>query len=1058
VAGTQYRRRDLVIRLGPTADGACAIDIVDGEHRVGYAVPGPVVSGLTPQTPVPQIAAALWSAPPLQAEWTRWRLAGGAAASPDCLNRLCLCIDDNRLAALPLEPALAEALLPPTALIVRLVAVPPRVAQVRFTLPLRLLQLDRRGDFDLPDVVREVFRRFTGGRLDSGRLPAAAIRVKADRAARFAGWSLPAGWKTVDVLHLDQLPAMPERLRLAMAAPQTPGTLGWLQRCIDLWRTRLVVIRGGSELDPPTARRLAHRLAALGGPAVLLVDPAATDIPDRLQGFYDKLIHDSPIDVAAALAVACRPALGTLVVGAGREERLRVSAPGDDFASLASDLLDSDLETRATVAGRLWSAVAASHRNTREAAATFTKTLLGIADIAAAMLRLNFDIHEGDGLVPLGDAINRLRQATRTKAVPPTALRPAADPTAPRFANIGLWRLDPADGRQESIAQPAARLTLAEPIVLGVQLGPRTGYAPVLDAVALIEEPFKWAEGQEGVWLSVGITGLDFAVTSAALQQVWLPRGEASDLVEFVVAPNRTGISQLRLCLYYGADLLQSHRLAAIVDGASPAAETGAGGGSPQALAAALGVAAERVGNAGWLARMEYAATADLAHPPADRDVALSIFANDLGGRRVFTMRGTEGYEVMLAGDTGDLASDIRTELDGVSRDANGVYAFLGRDGLPLHGAPPVQRDAALQRLAHRGWSLDAAIFKGADRAAMAADLAGDGRVIHVAHSLLENVIPWAAIYDRPYDIDRQQDDAGLPVLRATCPAGLPDASGKFPAAECATHPTCPLSPQGRAAAADAGQGVAEDTIVCARHFWGFRHIVELPPYQEDGDAAPAPGDAAGSPAAPARRVATAAGKPVSLLLGYNAGLGTAAAHCAELQALLNQCKLAAVWQQENSRDRFLTALRSGEADLVYLFCHARGGLADPGVRPPVLELQEETGLIRAAALADGLRLAHHPLVILNDCNTAAFSPDALSPFIRTLVRDGEAAGALGTEIPVFELLAGDVARRFLIRFLGGESAGAALLNLRRDLLAVGNPLGLAYTLYAVAELKLVQQ
>ena len=151
----------------------------------------------------------------------------------------------------------------------------------------------------------------------------------------------------------------------------------------------------------------------------------------------------------------------------------------------------------------------------------------------------------------------------------------------------------------------------------------------------------------------------------------------------------------------------------------------------------------------------------------------------------------------------------------------------------------------------------------------------------------------------------------------------------------------------------------------------------------------------------------------------------------------------------------------ASHADIVYLFCHARGGLADPATRPPALELQDSvsTGpsFIRAAALASGLRLTHHPLVILNGCNTAAFSPDALSPFIRTLVRDCEAAGALGTEIPVFEVLAGEVACQFLTRFLDRQKAGEALFGIRRNLLARGNPLGLVYTLYAVAELEITQ-
>ncbi|WMT76949.1 hypothetical protein [Bradyrhizobium sp. Ash2021] len=60
-------------------------------------------------------------------------------------------------------------------------------------------------------------------------------------------------------------------------------------------------------------------------------------------------------------------------------------------------------------------------------------------------------------------------------------------------------------------------------------------------------------------------------------------------------------------------------------------------------LAAVLGVAADRVRGAGWFARMEYGAAADLAAPPAGGDVALSIFANDLDVRRVFASRGSKG-------------------------------------------------------------------------------------------------------------------------------------------------------------------------------------------------------------------------------------------------------------------------------------------------------------------------------------------------------------------------------------------------------------------------------
>jgi hypothetical protein len=95
--------------------------------------------------------------------------------------------------------------------------------------------------------------------------------------------------------------------------------------------------------------------------------------------------------------------------------------------------------------------------------------------------------------------------------------------------------------------------------------------------------------------------------------------------------------------------------------------------------------------------------------------------------------------------------------------------------------------------------------------------------------------------------------------------------------------------------------------------------------------------------------------------------------------------------------------------------------------------------------------------VFLNGCGTLGFSPDALSPFIQKLVEDLGAAGVIGTEITVWEELATEVAQLFLEKFLDPECAGAgdALLDVRRSLLAKKNPLGLVYTLYAPAHLKL---
>ena len=94
-------------------------------------------------------------------------------------------------------------------------------------------------------------------------------------------------------------------------------------------------------------------------------------------------------------------------------------------------------------------------------------------------------------------------------------------------------------------------------------------------------------------------------------------------------------------------------------------------------------------------------------------------------------------------------------------------------------------------------------------------------------------------------------------------------------------------------------------------------------------------------------------------------------------------------------------------------------------------------------------------MIFLNGCQTAAFSPEAISPFVEKFVRDRAAAGVIGTEAPVWERLAAEFAEVFFRRFLGGTPAGKSLLLARRILLSKLNPLGLTYTLYALAELDL---
>jgi hypothetical protein len=159
----------------------------------------------------------------------------------------------------------------------------------------------------------------------------------------------------------------------------------------------------------------------------------------------------------------------------------------------------------------------------------------------------------------------------------------------------------------------------------------------------------------------------------------------------------------------------------------------------------------------------------------------------------------------------------------------------------------------------------------------------------------------------------------------------------------------------------------------------------------------------------------------------------------------------------ELDRDYLLAALQAQDIDCVYFYCHARGGVADPETKRPYLEFQKSdkdpVRRIEPTNL-EGPLWNHNPLVFLNACGTLGYSPDALSPFLKALVDGRQAAGVLGTEVAVAEMLASDVGRAFIRKFLKeGMCAGKALLEIRQWLLAGYNPLGLVYTLFAPAEL-----
>jgi hypothetical protein len=190
------------------------------------------------------------------------------------------------------------------------------------------------------------------------------------------------------------------------------------------------------------------------------------------------------------------------------------------------------------------------------------------------------------------------------------------------------------------------------------------------------------------------------------------------------------------------------------------------------------------------------------------------------------------------------------------------------------------------------------------------------------------------------------------------------------------------------------------------------------------------------------------------------------------------------------TRDELMTALRdTPPAHLYYFFCHGyapagRSIMRRDGAQllrkkidnaSPDVQRAFETLLSLTAKMGDQpwifigdaeitestLRLLRgffrdrSPVVFLNMCHSAALLPSMTSGFTR-LFLERNAAAVIGTESPMTSVFAHAFAERFFAHLLGGDDLGTALLHARRSFLTSEerNPLGLAYTLYGRATVK----
>lgn len=1080
-----------------------------GEVRLTVASPAGVQEWVAPRSTVQDWYASSF----LLGDDLRERFGPPAdwmPASKDetLIKRVTVDADHVRLASLGWEEALEKAAWTDArSVVVRISPARARVLSIPLTLPLRIAIADA----VIPvTIAANIFAVFGSHRTPEELEP--TIRVAECAHADLDSLLRKHVWPTVEVLHLDEFaPAEDETLLLSTERPNVFPTAGWFLRRADLWQTRLVVLCCASRDGLPWARRLAHTLASRGGPAVLVTPPSD---PNFFQAFYDRLIHDDPLDQVLQIANQNHPdaADRALFAGGGREEILRVSSIGEQLLSLSQELeSETDWMQRQIDAPEL---EPPRSQTTLEMLSLIRRNLPRVHALAPVVGLLNttntmrnlqsswpdftFNYRESDGLLPLSFELVNIRQQAGVPDQPqPRAPGVGESPDValrqpgPRFVNSRFWQ-EAAGGRLAAVEQ-SSRLQVGRIYHLGIQIGPQDRTIRVIGAVGLLEEVFKWTDDQEGVWVEFGVAGIDFDVLGSPVQEVWLPRHSPTDTIYFAVVPRREGASLLRFCLYFQHNVIQSFRLAAVTGGPPGNVESGnaesgdaekairerayslwQAAGEPggrdwefwfqaenaHTLSSALDVSPADAEGVGYLPRLEFALS-DLDQAPAEREgQTVSIVANRIAGRSATALKGPDVFVAETDSKLSVHVDDFRTVLDAIaSKDLTEVEArALGRkksynfgaDGDPNRGNAQ-HFETSLKDLAVIGWRIFSDLIPtDDDQRERLTKLLKQGCNIQVAHVFLEKVIPWAGVYDRLYDADKQEIDE-QPADHKVCLACLPDDEGKMPSDPCGKHADCLLHPDRLQARQQAGEpAISSETVVCPFHFWGFRNSIEVPPHSVDDPSKPE--------AKEFREILNGPG--AHIVSGFHQGLELQQDHATALVDLFNRLG-AATWDRADQRDRLLKLLKSTDVDVIYFFCHARektttsddvlefwDGRLD-GNQNPVL------GRISSSQLDTKPPWDHHPLVILNGCQTVGFTSEAVSPFVKTLVRRRKAAGVLGTEVPVWEQLASEVALRFLEEFLTGTTAGESLLTVRRRLLSKLNPLGLLYTLYAFGGLKL---
>jgi len=298
-------------------------------------------------------------------------------------------------------------------------------------------------------------------------------------------------------------------------------------------------------------------------------------------------------------------------------------------------------------------------------------------------------------------------------------------------------------------------------------------------------------------------------------------------------------------------------------------------------------------------------------------------------------------------------------------------------------------------------------------------------RVIQVCRPTSSGfAFPWALIYDIPLNIDQPP----LCKLVSEWDGTSPLVTG--------TQRQCPHGPHA-------------ENVLCPFGFWGFRYSIDQLSSTDESVFEIAP------PAA------------WDFVIGetqFGVDKAALAAHVDKLGDLLHR-RFPGASLREGQDKTSIRQLLGRDLPLVYFYCHGEGRYdGDPdtylgvvkneAIRAAELQGWIQTWLVNETRVWDKLR----PLVFINACHALEIYPKTLVSYLDAFVGTARAAGVIGTEAKVAQDLAMRVAEQFFdLMLIQDKCVDEALRTIRLDYLASGNLLGLFYTPYCWAELKIAR-